>query len=143
MNGNIFRNVPKINQKTGMKAMETKKVVKGMVTAVVFKLPVRIEGEVGTRIRKELAHFVEAGERFFVYDLSNVHYIDSAGLGAMVSKIATIRSNGGDIVIIHPTDFIRELLQVTNLNQVFKECDNLDCAFDYFRKKQDAVSHAS
>jgi len=114
--------------------METRKVVKGMVTAVVFELPVRIEGEMGTRIRKELAQFVESGERFFVYD---------SGLGAMVSKIATIRSNGGDIVIIHPTDFIRELLQVTNLDQVFKECHNLDCAFEYFRKKQDAVSHAS
>ncbi len=123
--------------------MEIQKVVKGVVTAVMFNLPVRVEGDVGKEIRKQLAQLVESGERFFVYNLSNVHYIDSAGLGAMVSKIATIREKGGDIVIIHPTDFIQELLQVTNLNQVFKECENLDCAINYFKKKLDALSQAS
>ncbi len=123
--------------------MEVQRVTKGTVTAVVFTLPVRVEGDIGKAIRQALAHWVETGERFFVYDLSNTHYIDSAGLGAMVSKIASIRQRGGDIVIIHPTEFIQELLQVTNLNQVFRECENLDCAFQFFQKKLEQLSQAS
>ncbi len=123
--------------------MEVRKVSRGRISAIVFQLPVRIEGDVGKEIRYQLASHVNEGELFFVYDLSHTHYIDSAGLGALVSKIATIRERGGDVVIIHPTEFVKELLQVTNLNQVFHECQNLDCALAYFAKKQKSISRAS
>ncbi len=123
--------------------MDVRRITQGTVAAVVFTLPVRVEGEVGKAIRQALAQWVEKGDRFFVFDLSHTHYMDSAGLGAMVSKIAAIRNRGGDIVIIHPTEFIQELLQVTNLNQVFRECENLNCAFQYFQKKLDQLSQAS
>ena len=123
--------------------MDVRRITKGAVSAVVFILPVRVEGEMGKAIRQALAQWVDAGEQFFVYDLSHTHYIDSAGLGAMVSKIAAIRQRGGDMVIIHPTEFIQEILQVTNLNQVFHECSDLDCAFRYFQKKLEQMSQAS
>ncbi|MFZ5496521.1 MAG: STAS domain-containing protein [Verrucomicrobiota bacterium] len=53
-------------------------------------------------------------------DLSEVPYIDSAGLGTLVSAYTSVTSHGGQLVLVRPTKKIDDLLQVTKLHTVFQ-----------------------
>ena len=55
-----------------------------------------------------------------VLDLSEVTYVDSAGLGALVSKYVSVRRRGGDLRLVHPTARTTRLFEVTKLSSVFE-----------------------
>jgi anti-sigma B factor antagonist len=52
-------------------------------------------------------------------DLSGVRYINSTGLGTLVSLLTKFRSRGGELVLISPADHPRKMLALTKLNNVF------------------------
>ena len=62
---------------------------------------------------------LEKGHRNFVLNLSQVPYIDSFGLGQLISVWTSIKSKGGHLILLRPTTHVRELLQITKLNTVF------------------------
>ena len=49
-----------------------------------------------------------------------VSYIDSAGLGMLVAKYASVRRNGGDVRLVHVTERSNRLLSITKLATVFR-----------------------
>jgi len=63
--------------------------------------------------------WLEEGHRAFVLNLANVPYVDSFGLGQLITISASIRSKGGQLVLLHLTDHVRTLFQITKLNTVF------------------------
>jgi anti-sigma B factor antagonist len=52
-------------------------------------------------------------------DLSNIRYINSTGIGILVSLLTKFRSRGGDMVLINPADHPRKMLALTKLNNIF------------------------
>lgn len=52
-------------------------------------------------------------------DLSAVRYINSTGIGTLVSLLTKFRSRGGELVLINPADHPRKLLALTKLNNIF------------------------
>ena len=69
-----------------------------------------------------LAHvneLLEAGHREFVLNLADVPYIDSFGLGQLISIWTSIRSKSGQLTLLRPTDQVRRLFQITKLDSVF------------------------
>lgn len=52
-------------------------------------------------------------------DLSAVRYINSTGLGILVSLLTKFRSRGGELVLINPADHPRKMLALTKLNNIF------------------------
>ena len=52
-------------------------------------------------------------------DLSEVRYINSTGIGALVSLLTKFRSRGGEMVLINPADHPRKMLALTKLDNVF------------------------
>lgn len=52
-------------------------------------------------------------------DLSQVRYINSTGIGALVSLLTKFRSRGGEMVLINPADHPRKMLALTKLNNIF------------------------
>ena len=66
---------------------------------------------------QELADGVsENGE--FVIDLSDVPFLDSAGLGAVISGVRAIRQNGGKVVLTSPRPSVANLLRTTEIDQI-------------------------
>ena len=63
---------------------------------------------------------VQEGRRKIVLDLRGVSYIDSAGLGMLVAKYASVRRNGGDVRLVHVTARSNRLLSITKLATVFR-----------------------
>lgn len=64
-------------------------------------------------------------------DLSGVRFMDSSGMGVLVSLLTKFRNRGGELVLIKPSDHIRKLLIVTKLNAIFTitETDELATQF--------------
>ena len=52
-------------------------------------------------------------------DLSEIRYINSTGIGALVSLLTKFRSRGGEMVLINPADHPKKMLALTKLNNIF------------------------
>ena len=52
-------------------------------------------------------------------DLSDVRFINSSGIGVLVSLLTKFRNRGGEMVLINPSEHIRKLLIITKLNAIF------------------------
>jgi anti-sigma B factor antagonist len=70
-------------------------------------------------IKKELAE-----NNKIVLNLANVSYIDSGGIGTMVSLFTSARNAGGDIKLMNLTKRVGDLLQITKLITVFESYDD-------------------
>jgi anti-sigma B factor antagonist len=52
-------------------------------------------------------------------DLSGIRYINSTGIGVLVSLLTKFRSRGGEMVLINPADHPKKMLALTKLNNIF------------------------
>jgi len=66
--------------------------------------------------------------RRVVIDLSGVEMIDAAGLGELVSVAVAAQASGCSIILAAPCDFIRQLLELTNLTSAFEVHPTLEAA---------------
>ncbi|PRY04925.1 anti-sigma B factor antagonist [Pontibacter ummariensis] len=67
-------------------------------------------------------------------DLSNVRFMDSSGMGVLVSLLTKFRNRGGELVLIKPSDHIRKLLIVTKLNAIFTIAENDSFATQFLKE---------
>ncbi|MCC2547205.1 STAS domain-containing protein [Hymenobacter sp. BT175] len=66
-------------------------------------------------------------------DLSGVRYINSTGIGMLVSLLTKFRSRGGELVLINPADHPRKMLALTKLNAIFTIAENESAAADLLK----------
>jgi anti-sigma B factor antagonist len=71
-------------------------------------------------LRDRVKEWLKEGHRAFVLNLADVPYVDSFGLGQLITILNSIRSKGGQLILLRPTDHLRTLLQITKLDTVFK-----------------------
>ncbi|TFV55447.1 anti-sigma factor antagonist [Mycobacterium sp. PS03-16] len=81
-------------------------------------------------LRKQLHDLVEGGSTRVVVDLSATEFIDSSGLGALISGLKIARQAGGDLRIAAPSRQVVTVLELTNLNRVLRAHDSAEAAFD-------------
>jgi len=86
---------------------------------MVIASPQRFDVSIANDFRNKMIELVERKKFLFVIDLSAAEFIDSSGLGALVSRIAVIRANEGDIRLVFQQEFICKLLALTHLDKVF------------------------
>ncbi|MFQ5603328.1 MAG: STAS domain-containing protein [bacterium] len=98
----------------------------GAVT--VIEIPDQFDYSISESFRVHLKSLVEEGRFKFVIDLSQNKYIDSSGLGSLVSRISLIRSNGGDIRLAAPSETVVNVLNLTHLNKILKCFDDVHSA---------------
>jgi len=85
---------------------------------------VEVEGQliVGNRqeLKQQVLERLEAGDRKFVIDFANTGYIDSSGLGVLVSLSKKIREQGGELRLSNLNEDLRTLFELTKLDTLFK-----------------------
>lgn len=92
---------------------------------VILDLSGRITiGEGTLMLRDQIHRLLGAGETKFLLNLADVDYIDSSGLGELVSSFTTVRNKGGQLKLLNLTRRVRDLLQITKLLTVFEAFDN-------------------
>lgn len=77
------------------------------------------------KLRAAVVKAVTDGHARLVIDLSDVEFIDSSGLGALVSGLKTTRQAGGDLRIAAPNEQVRLVLQLTNVERVLTTYDDV------------------
>ncbi len=70
-------------------------------------------------LRQAVKRFVYDGGRKFVLNLGDVSYIDSSGLGELVTTYTSIKNREGDVNLLNLTKKSKDLLQMTKLLTVF------------------------
>ncbi len=86
----------------------------------VLQLTGRLVGEDGDAPLGDLVdRLLQQNRMKLVLDLALVTYIDSAGLGLLVSRYVRFRRRGGDVRLVSLTDRSRHLMAITNLVTVF------------------------
>ena len=97
---------------------------------------VSVDGQLIVANRNELKDKVlkalEAGELKVVLDFSSTEYIDSSGLGVLVSVSKKIREAGGELRLAGLNEDLRMLFELTKLDTLFKICDTADEAVQSF-----------
>ncbi|MEJ2539687.1 MAG: STAS domain-containing protein [Gemmatimonadota bacterium] len=89
---------------------------------------VDVEGQLIVGNRQELKQRVlqelEGGERRFVIDFEDTGYIDSSGLGVLVSLSKKIREQGGELRLSGLNEDLRTLFELTKLDTLFRITDS-------------------
>jgi len=81
-------------------------------------------GEGGVTLREEVRKLLADGSKKIVLNLGEVNYIDSSGLGELVSAYTAVKNAGGELKLINLTSKVRDLLVITKLVTVFDVKDN-------------------
>jgi anti-sigma B factor antagonist len=90
-------------------------------------------GEGSALLRKTIRDLAESGQIKVLLNLGDVNYIDSSGIGELVSGFTAIRSRGGELKLLHLTKKVHDLLQITKLFTVFDVYDEESTAVQSFR----------
>ncbi|HSE97592.1 MAG TPA: STAS domain-containing protein [Blastocatellia bacterium] len=80
-------------------------------------------GEGDLQIKERIRDLLADGQRRILLNLGDVSYIDSAGLGALISGYTTVRREGGQLKLVNLTKRIQDLLAITKLITVFDTYD--------------------
>lgn len=75
---------------------------------------------------------VDQGKKNIVVNLEKVSWINSTGLGILISGYMSVRRAGGDLVVTHASERIESILYVTKLNLLFKSYESEDEAVKSF-----------
>ncbi|HDL03545.1 MAG: anti-sigma factor antagonist [Candidatus Zixiibacteriota bacterium] len=89
-------------------------------------------GPDATILHEKLYELIEKGKKKFVIDLSRVEWMNSTGLGIIISGLTTLRNNQGELKLANVTEKIKSLLVITKLATVFETYDTVDEAIKSF-----------
>lgn len=94
----------------------------------------RVDVEVAAQFRATLLQLIEQGHQSLVVDLSEVNFIDSSGLGALVSALKALktRERSGDIRLANLQEPVVALLEIIRLQRVFSSYPSVDQAVNSF-----------
>lgn len=97
---------------------------------------VSVDGQliVGNRqeLKQRIIDALEAGDRKFLVDFTRTGYIDSSGLGVLVSLSKKIRDQGGDLRLAGLNEDLKTLFELTKLDTLFGISDSPDEALTGF-----------
>jgi len=107
--------------------------VKKLGDVVVLELQGKITiGEGDVLMRKHIKEQVEKGEKNLVLNMKEVKYMDSSGVGELVSSFTSVKNAGGSLKLANLQSRILDLLQLTALITVFEIFDSLEDALNSF-----------
>jgi anti-sigma B factor antagonist len=89
-------------------------------------------GEGCSELHKALRHLIEKGEKRVLLNLEKVSYIDSSGLGELVSGYAAFKRSEGEMKLLHLSPSIHQLMTLTKLLTVFDVYENEAIAVENF-----------
>jgi anti-sigma B factor antagonist len=91
-------------------------------------------GEGSVQLRDAIRDLVAQGQKNILLNLSEVNYIDSSGIGELVSAFTSVKNQGGQLKLLNLTKKVHDLLQITKLYTVFDVRDDEAHAVESFQK---------
>lgn len=91
-------------------------------------------GEGSVMLRDAVRDLLAKGSKQILLNLADVNYIDSSGIGELVSAYTTARNQGGELKLLNLTKKVHDLLQITKLYTVFDVKDDEASAIASFTR---------
>ena len=91
-------------------------------------------GEASAALRSLVADLLKAGHKKILFNLANVSYIDSSGLGQLVGTYVAVRKQAGELKLLHLNNKVHDVLQITKLYTVFDIGDDEAAAVKSFAR---------
>ena len=91
-------------------------------------------GEGSVVLRDTIRDLIAKGSKKVLLNLADVTYIDSSGIGELVSAFTAVRREGGELKLLKLTKKVHDLLQITKLYTVFDVKDDEAAAVKAFGK---------
>lgn len=89
-------------------------------------------GEGSVQLREKVRSLLTAGKKKLLLNLGDVSYVDSSGIGELVSCFTTTNNQGGSLKLLNLTKKIQDLLSITKLLTVFETFDDEAAALASF-----------
>jgi anti-sigma B factor antagonist len=89
-------------------------------------------GEGSVVLRDSIKDLLGKGQKKILLNLGDVSYIDSSGIGELVSAFTSVRNQGGELKLLNLTKKVHDLLQITKLYTVFDVKDDEAAAIGAF-----------
>ena len=90
-------------------------------------------GEGSVVLRDSVKDLLSKGQKKILLNLGDVNYIDSSGIGELVSAYTTVKNQGGELKLLNLTKKVHDLLQITKLYTVFDVRDDETSAVKSFK----------
>ena len=98
-------------------------------------------GEGATLLRDRIRQLSNSGQKKILLDLADLTYLDSSGIGALVSSFATVRNQGGHLKLLKLSKRVQDLLLLTKLYTVFEVFEDEPAAIGSFAETEEAALH--
>ena len=113
--------------------MSMKATIRQVDSVTVVDVSGRITlGEGCTQLRELIRDQLSKGNKNILLNLADVTYIDSSGIGELVSGFTSVANGGGQLKLINLTKRVKDLLQITKLYTVFEVFDDEAAAIRSF-----------
>jgi len=89
-------------------------------------------GEDTMMLRNTIRDLIANRQKLILLNFGDVPYIDSSGIGELVTAFTTVRKQGGELKLLNLTRKVHDVLQITKLYSVFDVKDNEDAAIQSF-----------
>ncbi len=86
---------------------------------ILHLLEPRLDAHNSGELKDRILKLLESGDKQLVIDLSEVRFIDSSGLGALLSGYKNANLHHGSLVLAGPQSRVKSMFELTRLNQVF------------------------
>src|SRR5713101_2494452 len=104
----------------------------GQVTVVDISGRITL-GDGSALLRKTIRDLLGEQRMNIVLNLADVDYIDSSGIGELVSGFTAVKSRGGELKLLHLTKKVHDLIQITKLYTVFDVHSDENAALHSFQ----------
>ena len=113
---------------------------RGSGVVVAFPQQVQLEGEQSRLFKDRIREVIDGRSSWVVIDLAKVDFIDSSGLGALISALKVLRSNGGDLVLSSMSEQVRSVFEITRLLRVFEVHEDPNSALSKVERPRTALA---
>jgi len=102
---------------------EAKKTEKNLVLHLSGDL---IGEDAGAGIMESVNGAIHEGISTCVIDISNLRYINSSGIGVLITILTKFRNKGGEVFLMNPSESVQKLLVITKLNAIFQTVQSVE-----------------
>ncbi|MEB3281909.1 MAG: STAS domain-containing protein [Lyngbya sp.] len=99
---------------------------------IVLQPQPRLDLKGGNALKEEVLAISAEHPQLWIIDLAEVEFIDSSGLGALVTALKSARKQGCRLVLCHPSATVKLILEITQLDRVFEVFDELEAIFSTY-----------
>ena len=111
----------------------------GFVTIVDIRGRIVFGQEIES-LRASVRELLSEGHKRVLFNLSNVDYIDTSGIGYLVSALTSVRNRGGELKLVNPNKKAQELIEATKLDRILEVMNDEAAAVSSFGESAAATA---